>query len=368
MSVEAIASSNPAVSGAIRKAADATGVSFNYLLATAKVESGLNPRLTTRTSTATGLFQFLDQTWLGTLKEAGPALGYGNYAAAIRKLPTGRYEVADLALRREIMELRKDPAANSLMGGAFTQQNAATLSKRIGRAPSESELYIAHFLGPYAGAKAINLAASNPTARAADIFPAAARANTSIFFDRQGRARSVAGVCAELDRRYQVARAGSTPAPVQVAEAPRPPAPIPVTPVDAVAPAAVAPAPVVATLHGPASLLPPAATAFAPEPVATVNTPSTRDTAPPAVAPPLASAARVEQAFHSLFHSTEPGTAVAPVVAQLWGGQSTHVKGHASAQIPVPGPQDPGAANGRSMLELFRDLPPNARARYDGKA
>ena len=73
---------NP-VTGAIRKAAQATGVGFDYLLATAKVESDLDPNLTMRSSTATGLFQFIEQTWLGTLKQAGPALGYGNYADAI---------------------------------------------------------------------------------------------------------------------------------------------------------------------------------------------------------------------------------------------------------------------------------------------
>ena len=42
------------VAGAIRKAAQATGTSFYYLLATARVESDLNPNLTMRSSTATG--------------------------------------------------------------------------------------------------------------------------------------------------------------------------------------------------------------------------------------------------------------------------------------------------------------------------
>ena len=50
-----------------------------------------------------------------------------------------------------------------------------------------------------------------PQANAAGMFPAAARANKSIFYDRQGNARSVSGVYAELDRRYQVARANVMP-------------------------------------------------------------------------------------------------------------------------------------------------------------
>src|SRR5262245_28143615 len=87
------------IAGAIRKAARATGTSFDYLLAAAKVESNLDPGLTVRTSTATGLFQFIEQTWLGTLKQAGPAFGYGDYADAITRTASGRYVVEDPALR-----------------------------------------------------------------------------------------------------------------------------------------------------------------------------------------------------------------------------------------------------------------------------
>ena len=80
---------------------------------------------------------------------------------------------------------------------------------------------------PAAPRKLINAAKDRPQANAAAMFPAAARANRSIFYDRQGNARSVAGVYAELDRRYQVARANVMPgvAPTAVAAnaaAPRP--------------------------------------------------------------------------------------------------------------------------------------------------
>ena len=59
------------VTGAIRQAAQATGTSFQYLLATAQVESGLNPQAGAATSSARGLFQFIDQTWLATIKQSG---------------------------------------------------------------------------------------------------------------------------------------------------------------------------------------------------------------------------------------------------------------------------------------------------------
>src|SRR5580700_7237742 len=151
-----------AVTSAIRNAANATGTSFGYLLATAKIESDLNPSLTMKSSTAAGLFQFIDQTWLGTLKQAGPAFGYGAYANAISRSSSGHYTVDDPEIRREIMKLRSDPSANAVMAGVLTQQNAAALSRRIGRPPTESELYIAHFFGAGGAGKLIELASSNP--------------------------------------------------------------------------------------------------------------------------------------------------------------------------------------------------------------
>ncbi|MDE2283372.1 MAG: transglycosylase SLT domain-containing protein [Hyphomicrobiales bacterium] len=194
------------IASAIRQASQSTGASFNYLLATAQVESGLNPNAGAATSSARGLFQFIEQTWLATIKQAGAALGYGRYADAISQTAPGKYEVADPSLRREILKLRGDPTANAVMAGAFTKSNADVLSQRLGRAPSEGELYIAHFLGVGGAARLISLAASDPTARASHFFSHAAAANPSIFYDRSGAPRNVAQVRDILTARYDVAR------------------------------------------------------------------------------------------------------------------------------------------------------------------
>src|SRR3954463_8712353 len=105
------------VTGAIRDAARVTGAGFEYLLNTALRESNLNPNAKNRGSSATGLFQFIDQTWLSTMTQSGASLGYGKYADAISKTSSGRYVVNDPAMRNEIFALRKDPTANSLMAG-----------------------------------------------------------------------------------------------------------------------------------------------------------------------------------------------------------------------------------------------------------
>src|SRR5882724_10470264 len=116
------------IAGAIKQAANTTGTSFEYMLATAKMESNFNPTASASTSSARGLFQFIDQTWLGTVKEAGAQLGYGKYADAITKSRTA------------IMKLRDDPAAASSMAAVLTQSNSFRLTGKIGRRPTDGEL------------------------------------------------------------------------------------------------------------------------------------------------------------------------------------------------------------------------------------
>jgi Transglycosylase SLT domain len=191
------------VAGAIKQAASSSGTSFQYLLTTAKMESDFNPTAGASTSSAHGLFQFIDQTWLATVKEAGAQFGYGNYADMISKSSDGSYSVSDSSARQAIMKLRDDPTVASDMAAAFTQSNSFKLTGMIGRRPSDSELYMAHFMGVGGAAKLIANAEDNGQASAARLFPNAAAANRSIFYDRTtGRARSVAEVYSVLQQRY----------------------------------------------------------------------------------------------------------------------------------------------------------------------
>lgn len=195
------------IAGAISRAARSTGISFQYLLTTAQIESSLNPAAQAPTSSAKGLYQFIEQTWLSTVKQSGPAHGLAQYAAAIVQGPDGRYGVPDPAARDAVMRLRNDPAVSATMAGAFARSNAAQLAGAVGRPPSEGELYIAHFLGPDGAARLIGAAATQPAANAAAMFPAAASANRGIFYDGFGRARSAGDVYAKLTGRFEAARA-----------------------------------------------------------------------------------------------------------------------------------------------------------------
>jgi len=202
---QALDPSRARIAGAIKQASDSTGASFGYLVAAAKIESNLQPTAAASTSSARGLYQFIEQTWLGTVKQAGTSFGYGQYADAITKQPSGTYTVSDPALKQQILKLRDDPAANAAMAGVLTQSNSFKLVSSIGRRPGDNELYMAHFLGVGGAAKLISTNDSNPQANAAQMFPQAAAANKPIFYDRSGDARSVGGVYAELTRRYDAA-------------------------------------------------------------------------------------------------------------------------------------------------------------------
>ena len=198
------------VAGAIKQAAASSGTSFQYLLATAKMELDFNPTAGASTSSAHGLFQFIDQTWLATVKDAGAQFGYGTYADMISKSSDGSYSVSDPDARKAIMKLRDDPTVASAMAAAFTQSNSFKLTGMIGRRPSDSELYMAHFMGVGGAAKLIGNAEDNGQASAARLFPNAAAANRSIFYDRTtGRARTVSEVYSVLQQRYDSAATSS---------------------------------------------------------------------------------------------------------------------------------------------------------------
>ena len=178
---------------AVRDASRHTGADFNYMLAKAAQESGFRADAQASTSSATGLYQFIDSTWLGMIKEHGAAYGLGQQAAAIERTDGGGYRVADPTTRRAILDLRFDPHINAMMAGEFAKSNEEHLQQTVGGPIGSTELYMAHFLGPSGASRFLNAMRDDPAQSAAELFPAAAAANRAVFYDH-GRARSLTEV------------------------------------------------------------------------------------------------------------------------------------------------------------------------------
>lgn len=163
-----------AVRAAIRRAADATGVNFSLLVETARRESALNPTARAGTSSATGLFQFIESTWLDMMRRHGASHGLGAQAQALQ-------QGASAETRREILALRNDPEISARMAAELARENAQTLQARLGRAPNAGELYAAHVMGS-GGALRLIEAAQQGAPSAAAIFPREAAANRGLFY------------------------------------------------------------------------------------------------------------------------------------------------------------------------------------------
>lgn len=201
----------------IQTASARTGVDFSYLLAQAKLESGYDANAKAATSSAKGLYQFIEQTWLKMVKDHGAEHGVGDLADRITQAPDGRMKVADAATRKQILDLRNDPALSSLMGAEFASDNKAYLEQRLSRPVNSTDLYMAHFLGAGGASRFLSALERAPSSPAASLMPEAAAANRTVFYDKAGNPRSVKDIYARFAGKLEAA--GATASAVITAQA-----------------------------------------------------------------------------------------------------------------------------------------------------
>ncbi|MFM5907108.1 MAG: transglycosylase SLT domain-containing protein [Novosphingobium sp.] len=185
------------VRDAIAQAASATGVDFDFLLAQARIESNLKPNARAATSSAAGLYQFTNSTWMATFARHGEKHGFGWAAASL----------ANPSLRNQAMALRFDPQVSALMAGELANDNRTALTQTLGHAPDASELYLAHFLGSAGASRFLNALATDPAQSAAGLLPAAAGANRAIFHAPGGAPRSLSEVMGVIRAKVEGAMA-----------------------------------------------------------------------------------------------------------------------------------------------------------------
>ncbi len=189
------------IADAIQQAASKTGVDFSYLLQQAQVESSFKADAKSSSSSATGLYQFIDSTWISMVNKYGDKYGLSDYADKI----SDNGKVADKQTKKDILNLRNNPEICSLMAGEFAAENKSYLENCVKNGDiGSTELYMAHFMGAGGAGKFLNALHKDPTASAADAFPQAAAANKNVFYTKGGKEKSLAEVYAFFDNKFQI--------------------------------------------------------------------------------------------------------------------------------------------------------------------
>jgi Transglycosylase SLT domain len=183
----------------ILRASDVTGVDPVYMMALADKESSFLPDSKARTSSAEGLFQFLSATWLELVHKFGARHGLADEAASIQ-LVDGQYVIPEETMREHVLDLRRDPYLSALMAAEMKKRDRELIEKRLGRALSRSEFYLAHFFGVNSASKFMSLLDEKPKQSASRVFPAAAKANKDLFFEKAGRKKRHLSVSEVFDK------------------------------------------------------------------------------------------------------------------------------------------------------------------------
>jgi hypothetical protein len=186
-----------AVIRAVQIAQQRLGADPDLLLAIASQESGFNPKARNRHSSARGLLQFTNVTWLTVIRDFGSQHGLRRYAAAIDTDRSGRMSVKTPRLRRAILDLRKDPLLQVIMATERLNQERAPLELRLGHPAQLTDLYFLHLLGPAGAAHFLTELAEHPDASSSATVGAQTKFNEGLFV-RDGRPLTVAEAYASV--------------------------------------------------------------------------------------------------------------------------------------------------------------------------
>ena len=170
----------------IVKAARATDSDPALLMAIADKESSFRPEVGASTSSAVGLFQFIQSTWIRVVRDFGARHGLEKEAKAIVWVDD-ELVVNDAAERTRILNLRRDPYLAALLAAEMLKRDTGKIASRIGRGLTTGETYLAHFLGPDDAERFLDKVVRDPKASAARLLPKPARANRPIFYAGRGR-------------------------------------------------------------------------------------------------------------------------------------------------------------------------------------
>ena len=185
-----------------------TGADFQQLIITAMIESDLGRVTISSKSTARGVYQFIEPTWLVLMKRYGNRIGYQSYADAITfNAETHHPEVkGGIPLRQKILDLRYDNRISALLKTYQAQDEKRVLARfKNGQNITVTDHYIAHMLGLSLARTFYKLKQSESDYILAHLkdsnFRQAVQLNRSFFYDEHGRALNAAQAYVQFDKK-----------------------------------------------------------------------------------------------------------------------------------------------------------------------
>ena len=201
---------NSGILAAIRLGSMRTGVDFPFLMELAATESSFDPTKIARSTGATGLFQFKDDTWLEAVKTYGKKYGIGDYATQVeneiddagRILPT----IQDPVIQQHVLDLRHNPRISALLAAEHVKHNMKRLSHSLDHEPGYTELYLSFFFGTKGAISFLKVLDETPERLADEVFPRAAKNNRGIFRSKLSKPRTVVEIYKMFDRKFSNSR------------------------------------------------------------------------------------------------------------------------------------------------------------------
>jgi len=181
-------------------------VDFSFLMELARVESSFNPAARAPKSTATGLFQFMDYSWIEAIRKYGANYGLKDYATRVKLIDDGEQGQPSMTydpLQLEVLALRLNPRLSTLLAAENIKRNKRNLSSRLRRKLGRTDLYLSHFFGLSGAVKFLETLNEKPASTAGELFPKAVAArNRDIFQSWQKQPRTVAEVYQWFDSKF----------------------------------------------------------------------------------------------------------------------------------------------------------------------
>ena len=203
----------------------------HFLLVLSALESTLNPDAAAPKGSARGLYQFVEQTWLESIRKHGHKYGLGDEADLIKKGKTikGKYNphyhyVDNADEKQRILDMRFDPVISTQMAIEYTKSNQSYLVNTLGQDATTENLYALHFLGRRHSTTFFRVLDSHPNWNPVDYFKNPSKRNKGIFYFADGKTPRSFGQVYDYFK-TKIARADRilTPSPPKITAQAKPP-------------------------------------------------------------------------------------------------------------------------------------------------